>query len=494
MSIVISSHRYADAMKQGALGNMSHMILKISNKFRSKAWCVILLVTFSWAVHAAERPNIIIIFVDDMTYGGIGYENPQVKTPHLNALAAQGLILKQAFAASPICAASRASGMTGLYPQQHGVISLDAGKFSTFKEKGDKAAQTLPNYLRQAGYYTAMYGKSHLGDPKSYGFEEGKEYKDVFDKETFTTCEAFLERAKDLGKPFFLWLSPRQPHVPLIPEQQWLDLYDENTLTPPENFLEKPLTESIYNQGKPGENYYRDSGYTKNWLKLPSGPPRSTDVIKKFTKAYYATISHLDSQIGHFKQRLDELALSDNTIIFFISDNGYHLGSHGLGNKITMHEESVHLPMFVTWPQGIKPAQQSAALVSSLDIFPTVLSLAVAAIPEQIMGKSLEPLFNDPTVAIRDVVFSECAGVGSKPGDGHRMARSQEWKYVLTDTNEEYLFDLTRDKTEQINVLKDPTQTHSVTAEHLRKAMAEWMKNINDRPFEPKKSAESTGQ
>ena len=121
------------------------------------------------------KPNIIVIFTDDQTYRAIGYNTPAVKTPHLDALAASGLTFEHAYVASPICAASRASMMTGLFPQQHGVTALKQTAFSPYRIGARSAKQTLPNRLKKAGYFTAFYGKSHLGKPLTYGFDTGDE-------------------------------------------------------------------------------------------------------------------------------------------------------------------------------------------------------------------------------------------------------------------------------------------------------------------------------
>ena len=432
-------------------------------------------------VESKSSPNFIVIFTDDQTYRAIGYNNPDVKTPHLDKLATEGLIFDKTYVASPICAASRASVMTGVYPQQHGVIALASDQFNQYKTGGTRAEQTLPNQLREAGYRCAFWGKSHIGDPKAYGFNEGAELRDYSDIETFAKANTFLTEVSADTVPFFLWLAPRQPHVPLHPTQEWLDLYDENNLMLDSNFRESPLQESINNQGVSGEFYYRDSDYKDNWQQLPAGPPRNESTIRLFMKAYYATISHLDNQIGQLVAHLKATGLDSNTVIVFLSDNGYHLGNHGLGNKITMHEESVRVPMFINWAGlGVK-GTKSNALVSSLDVYPTLLQLAGIELPEQLMGKSLAPLLENPQAPFREIVFSECTGVGGKPGDGHRMARGQDWKYVLSDIDEEYYFNEQSDPWELNNLIESQDSDTKVVLSELQKALTDWMEKIGDR-------------
>lgn len=422
-----------------------------------------------------DRPNILVIFTDDQTFGAIGYNNPELQTPNLDRLAGEGIIFQNNYTASPVCMASRAAMMTGLFPQQNGCVALDHHPFVE-KYCRDSTGLTLPRILNAAGYRTLFAGKSHLGPPEDYGFREGKIFQDPRDSTTFAYVRELFEKQDPGDKPFFLWLAPRQPHVPLIPGEEWLALYDTTEITTAENFREKPLPHSMFNQGLPGELFFRDSDYTHNWKQLPAGPPRSREVIREYTMAYYATISHLDRQIGDLVESMENKGILDNTMIIFLSDNGYFLGNHGLGNKITMHEESVHVPLFIRWPGLAKQGIRCGELVSSLDLFPTILEAAGVNPPEGIPGVSLFPLFKDPGTAIHDYVASECVGVGGTTGQGHRMVRTKEWKYILTGTSEEVLYNELKDPGELHNLIeKEPGQAHS-----MRRHMAEWMELTGD--------------
>lgn len=272
------------------------------------------------AIHAAEteftKPNVIVIFTDDQTYRGIGYSNPEVKTPHLDALAAGGTIFERGYVASPICAASRASMLTGRFPEQHGLRSLDSPAFAPYLTGGTQAQQTLPSRLNEAGYTTALFGKSHLGKPRTYGFAVGDEIGGHDDVEIFKRATEFIKSQKDAQKPFFLWLAPRQPHVPLLPEKQWLDFYPADSIHLAKNFLNKPARDSLNNQGTPGKTLYRDSDYRNNIDRLPAGPPRDEATMLAFTRAYFAVISHLDDQIGQFAKLLSDSRLLQNTVVF----------------------------------------------------------------------------------------------------------------------------------------------------------------------------------
>lgn len=431
-------------------------------------------------LEAAARPNLIVILTDDQSCRGVGYENLEVRTPRIDALARGGTILTRAFAASPICAASRASLMTGLYPQQHGLIALQSAAFTPYRRGGARSAQALAVRLAEAGYATGFFGKSHLGAPAEYGFAAGQEMG--YDSAPmFAAAAEFVRAHRSAGRPYFLWIAPHEPHVPLYPEPEWLDRYPPGSVSLPANYRRAPVAESLNNQGRPGESLHRDSAYRRNLDELPAGPPRDEDTMRAFTRAYYAVTSRLDAEVGRFGDLLRESGELERTMVFFLSDNGYHLGSHGLGNKITMHEESVRIPCFV-WGAGIPGGRRSDALVSSLDLYPTLLELGGATPPPLApAGLSLVPLLTRSAPWPRQVVHSECVGVGGTAGQGHRMARDQRWKLVLSDADEEFLFDLAEDPHE----LRNLRAVASATAElrRLRGELSGWMRRQGDRPY-----------
>ncbi len=432
--------------------------------------------------NSPTRPNLLVICTDDQTFRGIGYNNPLVKTPHCDALAQEGIVFDHFYVASPICVASRSSVFTGLFPQQHGVVALDNNAFETNVVQ-EKRHAVFPQLLSDAGYRTVYCGKAHVADPRNFGFMEGKEHYDPQDSEAFDFAGQFLRGRQDGDRPFLLWVAPRQPHVPLMPAQEWLDLYPASQIQLPPNFRESPPPGSFYNQGKPGEQYYRDSDYTQNYKDLPSGPPRNREQMVEFIRAYYASISHLDAQIGGLVDDLKASGQYDNTLIVFLSDNGYHLGSHGLGNKITMHEESVRVPMFVHGSRLPRKGAHSAALASSVDIFPTLLELAGVSVPTGLPGISLVPLFAQPKGLHRPWVASECTGVGGKVGEGHRMVRTLDWKYMFSDTSEEALYDQRNDPYELANVSGAPENAGVLRI--MRQHMQEWMERVGDGHSRP---------
>lgn len=431
---------------------------------------------------AASKPNFIVILSDDQTYRAIGYNNPVVKTPNMDRLAGEGFRFDRAFVASPICAASRASIYSGVFPQQHGTVGLSSEGFIRNVVE-EKRFATLPAVLEKAGYHTALYGKSHLGEPTTFGFSEGREIKDVNDVETFDEAEKFLQREAKSGRPFLLWLTPRNPHLPFTAPQAFKDIYKDVTIKLDPNWREAPLMQSFFNQGPAGNISFRDNThlvYPGAPAGATGGPPRNESQMKEVIRAYYGDVSYLDDQIGKLVGQLKADGLYENTIIIYLSDNGYFLGNHGLGNKITMHEESVRVPMFVHSPLlPVKPGK-SNALVSSLDVYPTILDLAGVPAPSHLMGKSLVPVLKDPSEKVRDYVVTECVGPPEKRlGTGHRMVRTDHFKYILSSSDEEAFFDLRNDPCELKNLIAEPEL--KVEIDRHRKLLRDWMTNVGEK-------------
>ena len=246
-----------------------------------------------------------------------------------------------------------------------------------------------------------------------------------------------------------------------------------------------PPSDSLNNQGIPGQTFYRDSDYRNNIDRLPAGPPRDEATMLAFTHAYHAVVSHLDDQVGRFADLLRDRGLLKNTVVFYLSDNGYHLGSHGLGNKITMHEESVRVPMFA-FGAGIKPGQKTRALVSALDVYPTLIELAGAASPPQpLMGKSLLPLFKDPLPRIA-TPFSANASVWEAS-----QAKAIAWHAATDGSSSSAMRMKSSSSTSRTILLNSPIA--ATIPRSLRcwtssdDELAAWMKTIGDRTYFDKK-------
>jgi len=420
-----------------------------------------------------QRPNMLVIFSDDHVFGTMGCSgNKAIHTPHLDRLAATGLRFTTATVPSPVCVASRASILCSLYPQQHGSTFLNTQPF--LQKVRETELKTLPQLFAEADYVTGHCGKTHMGNPReNLGFQYGQDYDKKHEQQIFACAENFLEKHGRAGQPFLLWVAPNRPHVPLRPPQKWLDFYKPENMPVAPNFMENPPTSSLVNQGKPGE-----IGHP--WDKRIR--PKTREEAQQVTAKYYGEISAMDEQIGNLLKKLADLGIEKNTIVIYLSDNGYHLGNHGLTNKLVMYEESIRVPFIIRYPSVIHAGQVSRELVSSLDLMPTLLDFAGLPVPEGLEGKSLKPLLTGQKTHLRNEVFSECCAVTGL-GMGHRMVRTQQWKYMLSDVNEEGLFDLKNDPFEMNNLAQNSAAHQPL--KQLRNKLANWMDRIGDTHERP---------
>ncbi len=318
----------------------------------------------------SNRPNIVLIIADDMGADDCGaYGNPYVRTPNIDRLAREGMRFDRAFLTCSSCSPSRSSIITGRYPHCTGAERLHSplpADQITFVEK-----------LKAAGYFTAAVGKWHLGEkikdrfdltPDDFTPKNRSKLKIPSDiKSDGSGCEYWVEalkiRPKD--KPFFLWLASFDPHRP----------YQTNTIPNP---------------------------HSPDKVKIAPFLP-DTPEVRRDLAMYYDEIARLDSYIGKFLTELEKEGLATNTVDMFISDNGMTFPRC----KTTIYDSGIKTPLIVRFPGRIKSGTTCSALVSSIDIAPTILELAGLPIPETMQGKSFLPLFNNPGGKIRDFIFAE---------------------------------------------------------------------------------------
>jgi len=429
------------------------------------------LLTIASAASTNRPPNILFIMTDDLGIADLGvYGSDYHLTPRLDRLAAEGMRFTDAYSASPICSPTRAAVLTGRYP--HRLHLTDALPWDRLPENPrlvppnhlkelPASDATYAKSLREAGYRTALFGKWHLGNEhaffsggrhRDYGFDEAfdADYRKInqVDKAVDTlTGEAlaFMERNRD--QPFMLALHHHTPHVPLA--------------VPPE--------------------------YERRYDDVPVGERH-----KK--KKYAGMMSHLDEAVGRLLDKLDELKLSDNTIVIFTSDNGGTSGQTSnlpyREGKATLYEGGIRVPLLVRWPGHIKPGSVCNAATVSTDFFPTFLD--VAGIPLQpdahLDGRSLLPWLRgekpDPTRTVYwHLPHYRHKGPQSAVRDGH-------WKLIHNiepDTHE--LYDLAQDPGEAKNLASaQPERTQELAAKldtHLTKSGAQLMRPNPD--YDPKK-------
>lgn len=397
---------------------------------------------------------MLFILADDLRWDALGsYGNDVVKTPELDALAREGLVLDAFYVANPVCNASRAAFLSGRYTFQRGVLRP---AYRTLLEAG---TPTVASLLEQAGYRTGFVGKAHLnGDPRTWGFRElplytpGMQAGDPFEvQETFfadgeririqrdptpriaDAAIGFLERHR--GERWFLWIATTAPHWPLH-----------------------------YNEAHP---------YSPDEIVRPPGyPPDEPFGLREQWVEYYSVVSTLDEHVGRVLARLDELGLRDETLVFFTSDNGLMATSHGIAQKGVWFEESVRQPAILRWPGRIEPGRRSSALVSSVDLLPTLLGIAGVAAPEGLEGRSFLPLLEKGR-ATREQVFAESVRSFHDGGGSWQMVREGPLKLVqFTDRRQEHLYDLASDPHETRDLIGQPELAER--AERLRARLRSW--------------------
>ena len=340
----------------------------------------ILAITATWLalpIHAQTKPNILFILSDDHSASFLAsYGNPDLKTPNIDKLAKEGIQFNKAYTTAPQCVPSRAAIMTGRSQVEIGQTRFTAPLSADIK--------AYPEYLREAGYYTGIAGRTfHLN-----GTKRDKVTEAIYDKyqlETFKNRVDYLRIATKLeethsqyleflnqvpkDKPFFLQLAFSDPHR----------VFD-------------------------AKDYEPDP--TK--IKVPAAFP-DTKLLREDLAAYYGEIQRFDESVGKLLDELTKRGLDKNTLVIFIGDNGGAL----IRGKGTLHRLGIHVPLIARFPGVIKPAQVSNALVSGIDIAPTILSVAGVAIPKEITGKSLVPAFQGTPYTGHEYIYSARSAHGA---------------------------------------------------------------------------------
>lgn len=378
-------------------------------------------------LHAAdikvERPNIVFILTDDQRWDAAGFASEAaVWSPGLDKLRSRGMQFTRAYAAYALCSPSRAAILSGQYGSRNGVNTLDTAL--------NRPQDSFASVLRNAGYQTAVCGKWHLATtPKQAGFDwavtfhgNGTWYERAVNRngmkvkppelvDVYCANESvrFL-RTRDKAQPFLLWHCSQLPHMDnrhsWPATQASLARYEADRMP-------LPPTWKGDEAGKP--EWLAQSRNRLQALKYGYADPAK---IRAHTRAYRATIGDLDDALQPLWAELDAENLWTNTVVVFMSDNGWMLGEHGLTSKALAYEPSARIPLLIAAP-GIKPGTHCDRLVCNLDLAPTLLEYAGLAVPEVYQGHSLRPLLTDPQATLRKGFFYEgTGGYGNVPPMG----------------------------------------------------------------------------
>lgn len=427
-----------------------------------------------------EKPNIIFVFSDQQRYNTMGcVGNPVIQTPAFDRLAEEGVLFKQAFSSCPICSPYRAQVLSGRYSHANGVPDNE------YKLATDKT--TLAQAFKEAGYRTAFIGKWHLGHgpytpEKRYGFdymaanncnhrhdqityhenEEGPFNIETWGPEGLTDLSTqFIEQ--DVETPFFVMMSWSPPHWPY-------DRYPDE-----------------YSRYDPAE------------VDLPANVPKQMAAFARKEMAdYYGNITGLDAQMGRLMRWLEEKGLRENTILCYSSDHGDHLSSHGYGkpmdkwlhhtmraSKATPYEESIHIPFILSWPKAVPAAQTTDVLFNSVDVMPTLLSLADIDAPDGMQGQDLSHAVLGKEGTDPDSVYLQILGPGW-PNRGDwvgcwRGLRTDQYVYARWLDGRVWLFDRDNDPHEMTNMAGN--EKYADLQQAMEQRLQKWMADTND-PFD----------
>lgn len=448
--------------------------------------------------HAAKkpRPNVLLIVIDDLNdwIGCLG-GHPQALTPNMDRLARQGTLFTNAHCQAPLCNPSRTSFLTGLRPSTTGVYGLDPW-FRTDRKLRNLV--TLPQYFERHGYRTLTTGKIfHDAYPPREQRTDGNEFsrwgfqggygplrKEKFvktpmdhpavdwgvyperdeDQDDWKVADWAVEQLKQpQGQPFFLSVGFRRPHLPCYASQKWFDLY-------PEEKLQLPAIREGDRMDTPRFSWYL------HWL-LPEPRLawlRRTGQWKPLVRAYLASTSFVDSQVGRVLQALRESGQAENTVVALVSDHGWHLGEKEISGKNSLWEPSTRVPMMIAAP-GRPGGARCGRPVELVDLYPTLIDLCRLPGKDDLDGRSVTPLLEKP-----DGRWPWPAITTHGP-DNHAV-RTERWRYIRYADGSEELYDLVRDPREWNNLADRPR------LESVRRELARWLPNESRAPIEGSKT------
>ncbi|WP_298495964.1 sulfatase-like hydrolase/transferase [uncultured Algibacter sp.] len=441
-------------------------------------------------INNSEKPNIIFILTDDQRFDAIGYAgNEFVETPEMDNLAKSGTYFNTAIVTTPICAASRASILTGLHERAHNF------NFQTGNIRSEYMENSYPTLLRNNGYYTGFYGKygvryndldKQFDEYESY--DRNNRYKDrrgyyykTIDNDTvhltrYTGHQAlnFIEKNAENNKPFCLSLSFSAPHAhDAAPEQYFWQNTTDNLLT--DTTIPGPeLGDDKYFDAQP--KIVRDGFNRLRWTWRYDTPEKYQHSLK----GYYRMISGVDLEIKKIRNKLKEKGLDKNTVIIVMGDNGYFLGERQMAGKWLMYDNSIRVPLIVFDPR-LEQHQDIDDMVLNIDVPQTIADIAGVKAPETWQGKSLMPIVKKESNTIgRDAILIEHIWDFSEipPSEG---VRTEEWKYFryVNDKSIEELYNLKKDPKEVKNLIGK--KKYNEIANKLRAKLDELIKkNSNE--------------
>lgn len=445
------------------------------------AWMVLGLAGVAAAGAVAEsaaKPNILFICTDEQHPAIAGYRgNPVVKTPNLDALAADGMVFTRSYVQSPVCGPSRASYMFGKHVYQirnwyngtawpkdevtwarrvtdNGYCTMHSGKMDSpglydqlgFSEEWHSAKRPVKNTTGADTRFLPdnfRNAKGHLTvktfDPAHPKAKDNGQYK--YDRPATDHALGFLKERKADGKPWMLHVGLLMPHWPFTLPQKYYDLYKD---------VDVPMP---IDARFPNPNLHPALQHFQKWDGLDVPPDE--EALRNAIRAYYGMVTCVDDMVGELIAELKKDGMYENTYIIFTSDHGDNLGEHGMiGNKHTPLEGSVAVPLIITGP-GVKSGVAVDSPVAHVDLYPTIMEMAGANFSDpDLPGKSLLPVLQGKQAPADRTVFSEWHGPGF-PGAWYMLATKQ-YKYIYYERDRPSLFDMQADPHELHDLALEP--------------------------------------
>jgi arylsulfatase A-like enzyme len=442
-----------------------------------------------------QRLNVLFLIADDLN-NDLGAYGSSVRSPNIDRLAARGVRFDRAYNQYPLCSPSRASMLTGRRPDATGVLT-NPGKNPMsphFRERLPDAV-TLPQAFRTNGWLAARVGKLyHYGVPLTIGTAGLDDYpswditinprgrdREIHDRifslrpglfggtlswladdgedaehtDGIAALDAvrLLERFKRNGEPFFLAVGFYRPHTPFVAPRRYFDVY------PRERIELARLSDD--DRSRTPQAAYRSA--------LKEQDAMTDEQRREAIQAYWASTTFMDAQVGPVLDALDRLGLTDTTVVVFTSDHGYHLGDHGLWQKMSLFERSARVPLVIAAPGISARGTAAGGPVELVDLYPTLADLAGITPPGPLDGVSLAPLLENPATTVRDAAFTQVR-------NGYSM-RTERWRYIEWQAGEQgaQLYDMERDPGETTNLAHDPR--HAATVAELKARLAAYARH-----------------
>lgn len=460
----------------------------------------------TFAQEAKKQPNIVIIISDDHAFQAIGaYGNKLMPTPNIDRIAKEGVLFNKGYVTNSICGPSRAVILTGKYSHKNGFKDNENSRF-------DGSQDSFVKQLNKSGYETAWIGKWHLeSDPQGFDYwqilpGQGHYYNPDFHMMDGTNkkvegyvsdvvedaAENWLNK-RDKDKPFCLVIGHKATHRTWIPDAQDMGKFDNVNFPLPTNFYDnyknreaakvqdmsiaKTMVmgydlkvfesktqedrESTIARMNPKQRATFDAYYDPIAADLKSRNLSGKALVEwkfqRYMRDYMSTAVSLDRNIGRTLDYLDKNSLTENTIVVYLSDQGFYLGEHGWFDKRFIYEESFRTPMVMRYPGVVKPGTVSNDFVMNLDLAPTMLDAAGVAIPKDEQGQSFLPLLKDKKAKGREAIYYHYYENGEHSVSPHFGVRSKRYKLVrfYKRVNSWELYDLQNDPQEMNNLYGD---------------------------------------